>query len=45
MGLGDQFFIAAIPTAHVCFGSKADIKALPPHVRFTPKSGHCRAAL
>jgi hypothetical protein len=29
--------------AHVRFGSKADIGAYPPHVRFTPKSGHWRA--
>jgi hypothetical protein len=25
---------------NVCFGSKADIAALPINVRFTPKSGH-----
>ena len=24
-------------------GSKADIEALPPDVRFTPNSGHCSA--
>jgi hypothetical protein len=29
----------------VRFGSKADIALGPRHVRFTPKSGHCWAAL
>src|SRR5215813_4600281 len=28
---------------NVRFGSKADIEAPPPDVRFTPESGHCRA--
>jgi len=27
----------------VAFGSKADIEALPPDVRFTLNSGHCSA--
>jgi hypothetical protein len=27
--------------AYVSFGSKADIKARPANVCFTPKSGHC----
>ena len=29
-------------SANVRFGSKADIELHPRHVRFTPKSGHCR---
>ena len=29
----------------VRFGSKADIEARPFNVRFTPKSGHCRATV
>src|SRR5215831_6376142 len=29
-------------TAHVRFGSKADICSAPTHVRFTPESGHVR---
>jgi hypothetical protein len=31
---------APIPMADVRFGSKADIEARPPDVRFTPESGH-----
>jgi hypothetical protein len=29
-------------SAHVRFGSKADIRAAKSHVRFTPESGHVR---
>jgi hypothetical protein len=30
--------------ANVRFGSKADIRACPRHVRFTPESGHWNSA-
>ena len=33
------------PDFDVRFGSKADIKAPPPNVRFTPESGHTEATL
>jgi hypothetical protein len=33
-------FELANPGFHVRYGSKADIEASPPDVRFTPKSGH-----
>jgi hypothetical protein len=47
-GLSDR--IAALrrsnpATAHVCFGSKADIGAASGNVRFTPKSRHWLSAL
>jgi hypothetical protein len=32
-------------TANVAFGSKADIASIERDVRFTPKSGHCRATV
>jgi hypothetical protein len=34
--------VARKTSAHVRFGSKADMEALSPDVRFTPKSGHSR---
>ena len=40
MGLRGQFAQQQSETAHVRFGSLADIKARLPNVRFTPKSGH-----
>jgi hypothetical protein len=45
MGQRDPFAAQQFPTAHVCFGSKADIAARPHNVRFTPKSGHGSARL
>jgi hypothetical protein len=43
MGSNDQFALQKSSSAHVCFGSKADIEARPFDVRFTPESGHCSA--
>src|SRR5262249_1570715 len=40
MGFRGQFAQRQSETAHVRFGSKADIAASPTNVRFTPKSGH-----
>src|SRR6516165_4786422 len=40
MGFRDQFAPQQPEFVHVRFGSKADIKACPRDVRFTPKSGH-----
>src|SRR5215471_9701046 len=40
MGSNDQFAMQKSRVAHVRFGSKADIAALPINVRFTPNSGH-----
>jgi hypothetical protein len=37
---GGAFFLAA--HSNVRFGSKADMAANLPNVRFTPKSGHSR---
>ena len=40
MGFRGRFAQQQSWAAHVRFGSEADIEALPPDVRFTPKSGH-----
>jgi len=40
MGFRGQFAQYQSETAHVRFGSKADIEARLLDVRFTPKSGH-----
>ena len=40
MGINDQFALQTSWIAHVRFGSKADIEAPPPNVRFTSESGH-----
>jgi hypothetical protein len=37
MGSNDQFALQKSRTAHVCFGSKADIASSSRHVRFTPQ--------
>ena len=39
-GVQGQFAQQQSETADVRLGSKADIEAPPPDVRFTPKSGH-----
>jgi len=43
-GSNDQFALHKSRTAHVRFGSKADIPQCPSHVRFTPNSGHWRCS-
>src|SRR5215831_9618228 len=40
MGFRGQFAQQQSEAGHVRFGSKADIEAPSPDVRFTPKSGH-----
>ena len=45
MGFNDQFAQQQSWAAYVRFGSKADIEAPPPDVRFTPESGHQLSAL
>src|SRR5690242_16741773 len=45
MGFRDQFAQQQSLAAHIRFASKADIEARPRRVRFTPESGHRRAAL
>jgi len=37
--------VVRLALGNVCFGSKADIEAPRPDVRFTPKSRHCGARL
>jgi hypothetical protein len=37
--------VVKMALSNVCFGSEADIEAHQTHVRFTPKSGHCRTTL
>jgi hypothetical protein len=44
-GIRDQFARQQSRAAHVRFGSKADIGLPLAHVRFTPKSGHCRTTV
>jgi len=44
MGLRGQIARQQSRTAHVRFGSKADIEARPFDVRFTPESGHSGSA-
>jgi hypothetical protein len=44
MGFNGHFAQQQFSKAHVRFGSKADIGALPINVRFTPKSRHWNSA-
>jgi hypothetical protein len=39
------FALQKSSTAHVSYGSQAEVKAFHINVRFTPKSGHCRATV
>ena len=45
MGFNAQFALQHFLETDVRFGSKADVTLLNFDVRFTPKSGHCRARL
>jgi len=45
MGISDDFARSNFEPLNVSFGSKADIEALSPDVRFTPESGHRLAQL
>jgi len=40
MGFSGQFARQQSSGPNVRFGSKADMPARPPHVRFTPESGY-----